>query len=188
VDGLKGVQIGSSQGTVIEYLTSRLLEAEGFTPEEIKTISVPKISDRMTLLNSGELKAAMLPDPMSSLAVQNGAKVVLEDSRHPEFSFSTIAFRKPVIDEHPEAVRAFLAAIEEAVARINANPTGWNSLLGDQKLVPAPLMGTFIVPHFVTAGVPSQAQWDDTLAWAKAQGLLNQDLPYNDSVTANYLP
>ena len=188
VDGLKGVAVGSSQGTVIEYLTSRLLEAEGFTAEEIKTISVPKISDRMTLLGSGELKAAMLPDPMSSLAVQNGARVILEDSRHPEFSFSTIAFRKPVIDAHPEAVRAFLAAFEEAVIKINANPTGWNSLLSDQKLLPAPLLGTFKVPPFVTAGVPSQAQWNDTLAWAKAQGLLSQDLPYNISVTSEYLP
>jgi NitT/TauT family transport system substrate-binding protein len=188
VDGLKGVEIGSSQGTVIEYLTSRLLAAEGFKPAEIKTISVPKISDRMTLLGAGGLKAAMLPDPMSSLAVQNGAKVILEDSRHPEYSFSTIAFRKPVLDEHPEAVRAFLAAIEEAVTKINANPTAWNSLLSDQKLVPAPLMGTFQVPKFVTAGVPSQAQWDDTLAWAKEQGLLNKDIPYKDSVTADYLP
>lgn len=180
INELKGVAIGSSQGTVIEYLTSRLLEAEGFKPEEIKTISVPKISDRMTLLGSGELKAAMLPDPMSSLAVQNGARVILEDSRHPEFSFSTIAFRKPVIDQHPEAVRAFLAAIEEAVVKINANPTGWNSLLSDQKLLPAPLMGTFTVPQFVSAGVPSEAQWNDTLAWAKAQGLISQDLSYKD--------
>ncbi len=188
VDGLKGVEIGSSQGTVIEYLISRLLAAEGFKPAEIKTISVPKISDRMTLLAGGALKAAMLPDPMSSLAIQNGAKVILEDSRHPEYSFSTIAFRKPVLDEHPEAVRAFLAAIEEAVAKINANPTGWNSLLSNQKLVPAPLMGTFQVPKFVAAGVPSQAQWDDTLAWAKEQGLLNKDLAYKDSVTADYLP
>jgi NitT/TauT family transport system substrate-binding protein len=120
--------------------------------------------------------------------VQNGAKVILEDSRHPEYSFSTIAFRKPVLDEHPEAVRAFLAAIEEAVVKINANPTGWNSLLSDQKLVPAPLMGTFQVPRFVMAGVPNQAQWDDTLAWAKEQGLLSKNLLYKDSVTADYLP
>ncbi len=188
VDGLKGVAIGSSQGTVIEYLTSRLLQAEGFTPDQIKTISVPKISDRMALLGSGELKAAMLPDPMSSLAVQNGAKVILEDSRHPEYSFSTIAFRKAVIDEHPEAVRSFLAAIEEAVAKINANPTGWNSLLVEQKLLPAPLSGTFKTPPFITAGVPTEVQWNDTLAWAKAQGLIMKDLPYSDSVTAAYLP
>jgi NitT/TauT family transport system substrate-binding protein len=31
VDQLKGVEIGISEGTVIEYVTDRLLEAEGFT-------------------------------------------------------------------------------------------------------------------------------------------------------------
>ena len=36
VQDLKGVEIGISQGTVIEYVTERLLEAEGFKPEEIK--------------------------------------------------------------------------------------------------------------------------------------------------------
>ncbi len=55
--GLKGVDIGVSQGTVIEYVTQRLLQAEGFNAEEIKTIAVPKIPDRMALLASGELNA-----------------------------------------------------------------------------------------------------------------------------------
>ncbi len=35
-EGLKGVEIGVSQGTVIEYLTDRLLEQEGFSADEIK--------------------------------------------------------------------------------------------------------------------------------------------------------
>ena len=51
--GLKGVEIGVSQGTVIEYLTDRLLQAEGLSSDEIKTIAVPGITDRMTLLESG---------------------------------------------------------------------------------------------------------------------------------------
>ena len=51
---LKGIEIGVSQGTVIEYVTERLLQAEGLTSDEIKTIAVPKIPDRMALLASGE--------------------------------------------------------------------------------------------------------------------------------------
>ena len=75
VDQLKGVPIGISQGTVIAYLTDRLLKAQGFSKDEIQTIAVPKIGDRMALLGSGELKAAMLPEPLSSLTEQQGAKV-----------------------------------------------------------------------------------------------------------------
>jgi NitT/TauT family transport system substrate-binding protein len=188
VNDLKGVEIGVSQGTVIEYLTDRLLQAEGFAPEEIKKIAVPKISDRMALLSSGELKAAMLPEPLSSLAAQQGAIVVLDDTKYPDFSYSTITFRKPVIDQNPEAIRAFLAAIEEATALINANPDQYSSLLSDQKLVPPPLAGSFKVPTFVSAGVPSREQWNDVLAWLKDNGLLTGDLAYADSINDSFLP
>lgn len=188
VEDLKGVAIGISEGTVIEYLTDRLLEAEGFTQAEIQTVAVPKIPERMTLLNSGELDAAMLPDPLASLAVQGGAVVVLDDSKHPKFGYSTISFRKPVIEEHPQAMRNFLAAIEEATVKINADPTKWDDLLTEKKLVPAPLMGTFKIPPYPTASVPSQAQWEDALNWAKDKGYIEKDVSYGDSVTEAYLP
>lgn len=187
-DDLKGVDIGISEGTVIEYLTNRLLQEKGFQPDEIKTIPVPKISERMALLGTGELKAAMLPEPLSSLAVQSGAKVVLDDTIKPEISNSVYSFRKATIDQNPEAIRAFLAAIEDAVALINADPQKYSNLLVEQKIVPAPIAGSFQVPQFVTAGVPTQAQWDDVIAWAKETGILSADVSYQDSVTGSYLP
>ncbi len=188
VDDLKGTQIGISQGTVIEYLTDRLLEKEGLLPEEIEKIAVPDIGQRMALLGSGELKAAMLPDPLSSLAIAQGARVIIDDTKYPQYSNSVYTFRKEFIDENPEAVKGFLAAIEEAVVKINADPTAWNSLLKDQKLVPEPLLASFILPEFVTAGIPSQEQWDDALAWAKEKGLIESDVAYSDSVTSEFLP
>jgi len=185
---LKGVEIGISQGTIIEYLTNRLLQTAGLAPNEIKTLAVPKIPDRMALLASGKLKAAMLPEPLSSLAVQQGAKLILDDTQHPEYSNSTYAFRKETIDQNPEAIRSFLTAIEEAIGLINADPAKWSSLLTDQKLVPVPLAGSFQVPTFVTASVPSQAQWQDVLAWAKEKGILKTDVAYTESVNASFLP
>lgn len=188
VEGLKGVEIGISQGTVIQYITDRLLEAEGLSRAEIQFIAVPKIPDRMALLGTGELKAATLPEPLSSLAMQQGAVLILDDTKHPELSYSTYAFRKGLIDQSPAAIKAFLAAIEEAVALINANPAKYATLLVEQKLVPAPLAGSFPTPAFITKGVPTQAQWDDTMAWAKANGLIKADVSYADSVTSAYLP
>jgi NitT/TauT family transport system substrate-binding protein len=107
VDGLRGVEIGVSQGTVIEYVTERLLQAEGFSADEIKTIAVPKIPDRMALLVSGELKAGVMPDPLASLVVAQGGVIVADDSTYPEYGFSVISFRKAVIDENSKAVEGF---------------------------------------------------------------------------------
>ncbi|MGD9091423.1 MAG: MetQ/NlpA family ABC transporter substrate-binding protein [Anaerolineales bacterium] len=188
VEQLKGTPIGISEGTVIEYLTDRLLQAQGFTDDEITTVAVPKIPDRMALLGSGELPAAMLPEPLSSLAMQGGAVLVLDDRSSPELAYSTIAFRKAVIDEHPQAISGFLAALEEAVTKINADPEKYNSLLSDQNLVPPSLVGEYKVPPFVTAGVPTERQWDDVYDWAKGKGLLEALVSYEESVTSKYLP
>jgi len=186
--GLKGVEIGVSQGTVIEYVTQRLLQAEGLTTDEIKTIAVPKIPDRMALLASGELNAGVLPDPLASLAISQSAVKVLDDSLHPEYGFSVISFRKEVIDANPDAVKAFLAAIEEAADLINLDATKYTSLLSDKGLVPPPLLETFQVPPFPDQAVPTEEEWNDALAWAKGKGMLTTHVSYADSVNATLLP
>jgi NitT/TauT family transport system substrate-binding protein len=188
VDQLKSVEIGVSKGTIIEYLTDRILQAEGFSNDEISTIAVPDIGQRMALLGSGELPAAMLPDPLASLVMQQGAVLVIDDSSHPEYSHSTVAFSKSFIDENPEAVRGFLAAWEEAVELINANPEKYGDLMVERELVPPPLVGSFSVPTFVTADVPTQAQWDDAVNWVNEKGFEAGQASYENSITDQFLP
>lgn len=188
VSDLKGIAVGVSQATVIEYLTQRLLEQQGFQAGEIQMVSVPKIPDRMALLASGELKAAMLPEPFSTLAEQQGAIPILDDTVAPEYSFSLISFRKAVIDQHPQVVKGFLAAVEEATQRINADPQKYSTLMVDQKMVPAPLAESFRVPTYPLKGVPTADQFADALAWAQSKGYLKVDLVYSDCVNPNLLP
>jgi NitT/TauT family transport system substrate-binding protein len=188
VNGLKGVPIGISQGTIIAYLTDRLLEANGFAAADIQTLAVPKIPDRMALLASGELQAGVMPDPLAALAVQQGAKIILDDTSQPKLGASVISFRKEVVDQSPAAIKAFLAAIEEAVTLINADPVKFSSLLAEKKIVPQPLIGKYVTPKFPLKGVPSEAEWADVLTWAKGKGLLSVDIAYKDSVNPVFLP
>jgi NitT/TauT family transport system substrate-binding protein len=188
VEDLRNVPIGISEGTVIEYTTDRLLAKAGLQPEGIAKVAVPKIPDRLALLNSGELQAANLPDPVASLAIQNGATVVVDDTIYPEISHSVISFRKEVVDEHPEAISSFLAAIEEAVKAINADKDRWSDLLTELKLIPPPLLGSYVIPDFPLASVPVEAQFADALSWAREKGLITGDPAYADSVTPAYLP
>jgi len=151
-------------------------------------LAVPKIPDRLALLNSGELKAANLPDPLSSLAIQGGAKVIIDDTSHPEIGNSLISFSRRVVDEHPEAIKAFMAAVEQAAAEINADKSLWSDLLTEKQLVPAPVVGTYVIPSFPTGSVPSEAQFADVLAWTQEKGLLTGSVSYSDSVDASFLP
>ncbi len=111
---LKGVAIGISQGTVIEYVTTRLLEREALNLEQIEMLPVPKIPDRMALLNAGELKAAMLPEPLASLVMQQGAIVIMDDTQHQDLSCSIFAFRKDVVETDHTTIKHFLSAISQA--------------------------------------------------------------------------
>ena len=188
VDGLRGVPIGVSEGTVIEYVTDRLLQAEGLTPDEIEIVAVPKIPDRLALLESGELQAATLPDPLSSLALQAGAALIIDDTAHPEFGTSVLSFRKEILDQNPDALRGFLRALEKATAEVNADPGQWSTLLTEKSLVPAPLIGSYQLPEFPAASIPTEAQYADALDWAITRGLLTGSAAYTDAVDDSFLP
>ncbi len=188
VDQLKGVKIGISEGTVIAYLTDRMLQMEGFTLDEIVTIAVPKIPDRVTLISNGKLDAGTMPEPVASLLALQGATVVLADNQYPEYSYSTIAFRNAYVENDPEVVKAFLAAIEEAVMMINKDPAKWESTLVENNILPAPLQGKFQVPTFITAGVPSMEQYADVMNWAQEKGLVSEYVPYEQCISADFLP
>ncbi len=188
VEDLAGVEIGISEATVIDYMTDRVLQNAGLAPEEINTVAVPRIPDRLALLQSGELPAATLPDPVTGLAVLQGAKVIIDDSTLPEVGTSVITFSAEAVEEKPEAIRAFLEAVELAVEDLNTSPEEFTPLLSELGLVPPPLMESFVLPPYVTASVPSEAQWQDALDWAMEKGMISSEPGYAESVDDSFLP
>ena len=187
-EDLAGVQIGISEGTVIEYVTDRMLEAEGLSPDGVATLAVPKIPERMALLRSGELKAATLPEPLASLVMQDGAVVVVDDTEHLETSCSVYAFRKETLETSPGAVRGFLAAVSQASQIINEDKTRWDDLLAEENLVPKPLRGSYELPDYPGDGTPSRAQFTDAVEWLRETERLAADPSYDESVDDAFLP
>ncbi len=175
---LKGVEIAISQGTVIEYMTDRILERAGLKPGEYRTVNIPRIPDRLQALTEGRVKAATLPDPFATLAIQQGAKVVADDREVQSISLSLLSFRAEVVERNPEVVRRFLQAWDQAVAAINADPGKYAGLLSEKQLVPQPLVGTYRVPPYPERALPSREQFADVIAWARGKGLIPEDIPY----------
>lgn len=188
VEDLKGVEIGISTGTVIEYMTDRVLAHAGLKPDEIKKIAVPKIADRTALLESGELKAAVMPDPLASLLMQKGAILVIDDTTLPEVSNSVFTFSTQTLNARPADIKAFLSAVEKAVNAINADKAKYNDLMVQLNLVPAAAVGSYQVPTFPNASVPSEAQFADALDWAVSNGLIPAAQKYADTIDGSFLP
>jgi NitT/TauT family transport system substrate-binding protein len=185
---LKGVPIGISQNTVIEYVTSYLLESAGLKPEEIKVAEVSAIPVRFEQLMNGNLKAATLPDPLAQGAIAGGAVLIADDIRRPERSQSVLAFRVETLKARPDTVRKFLIAWEKAVAEINAHPEKYQSLLIEQGRVPKSIENSYKMPPFPGRGIASAADIANVVKWMRAKGLLERDVPYADMVDASFLP
>ena len=185
---LKGIPIGISKNTIIEYVTDRLLAAGGLAPNQIAKKSVPVIPERFQLLLQGQLKAATLPDPLAKSALEAGAGAVIDDSTHPRYSVSVLSFSIQALKTKADAVRQFLKAWNQAVQDINADPESYRGLLLQKIRVPKNIQKTYRIPPFPLGEVPGADQWADVMHWMVSKGLLKTPLPYKESITTNYLP
>lgn len=182
VKDLAGVPIGISQGSIIDYVTNQILIGEGLDDSKIQTQAVPKIPDRLALLASGQLQAATLPEPFSTVAEGQGAVVIVDDTRYPDIANSVVSFRKKTIDERPQAVQKFLAAFNQAVDELNAHPESWRKILKDYNLVPTNLVDSYPIPRFPASSLPTRQQFDAVVQWALSKGMLDQSVDFASSI------
>ena len=185
---LAGIPIGISKNTIIEYVTDRLLAANGLSKDQIVKKSVPAIPERYQLLMQGRIKAVTLPDPLAKSALESGAVQIVDDSAHPQYSVSVLSFSVKAIETKPEAIGFFLKAWNRAAARINANPDACREILLTKIRVPKNIREKYVIPSFSIAKVPDAEQWADVMDWMIDKGLLIVPLPYKDSVTTSFLP
>jgi NitT/TauT family transport system substrate-binding protein len=188
VAGLKGVPVGISQNTVIEYLTDRLLVAGGLTPQDIAVQEVTAITVRYEQLLNGNLQAAVLPDPLGQGAMAAGAKLVVDDTQNPALSQSVLTFQNTVLAAKPDTVKKFLVAWSQAVEELNAHPDKYQNLMIEKGNVPPAIRSEYKMPPFPKPGIPSAAETDDILQWMRAKNLISRDMPYKELVDAAYLP
>jgi NitT/TauT family transport system substrate-binding protein len=185
---LAGMPVGISKNTIIEYVTDRLLAAEGVDVKRITKKSVPSIPERFQLLLQGQIKAATLPDPLAKSALAAGAGLVVEDSTHPQYSVSVLSFHVKTLTNKPRALRLFLKAWDRAAADINADAESYRALLLKKIRVPKNVQKTYKIPPYPRREIPSADQWADVMNWMVSRGLLDSALSYTDSISSDYLP
>lgn len=184
---LAGKDIAISQNTVIEYVTDRLLELEGVPTADIKTTNVPAIPTRLQLLSQNQVPAATLPDPLASLGILQGAKVILDDSKHPEVSMSVISFRADVVSGRSGDIKKFLVAYDQAIQDIRTKPDQFRNTLIEKGRVPDQLKDKYQFPPFPDPSIPTKAQWDDVVKWAQSHQLITTPVTFESSIDSGYV-
>ena len=183
---LAGANIGISENTVIEYWHDRILSAAGVDPAAVTRTSVPQIAVRLELLMSGQIDAAVLPDPLAALAVLQGGVRVLDDTILPEVGVSVLACRADVIDQQRDAVAALVAGWDKAITTINADPAAYRNVLLERTNVPEPLKDRYTLPTYPVQQIPTEAQVQDVVQWTVDKGLIDAPLAYDVVVDASF--
>jgi len=183
---LAGVPVGISQNTVIEYITDRLLEAEGLSPDQIEIVEVSAIPVRFEQLMAGQIQAATLPDPLGQGAMAAGATLVVDDSQYTQYSQSVLSFSTAAVESQPNTIKKFLNAWNRAVKDLNGDPEQFSDLLIEQARVPESIQGSYKMPPFPAGEVPSQAEWQDVVDWLLEKGLIDQPISYEGSISTDF--
>ena len=161
VEDLRGRTIyASGKGATPEYALNYLLTASGLDPERDVNIEFKsEHSECLASLLADEGSVAMLPQPFVTTAQmkQEGVNVVLdmtaewdklqEGSENPSSMITGVVVgRTDFIQEHPEAVAAFLDSYHASVDFTNANVDEAAAIIGQYDIIPE-AVAKKAVPH-----------------------------------------
>ena len=139
------------------------------------------------MLLSGQVSAALMPEPLATLAETKGAKVLLDD-KGKGLSATVFAFNEKFIKEYPQAVKAFHGAVNKASDYINKNPDEVRTIMNRECKMPEPLQGSFPIPKFPKLVIPARDQVTDVYKWLREKQIITRDMTYKDVVADGYLP
>ncbi|MEM7737038.1 MAG: MetQ/NlpA family ABC transporter substrate-binding protein [Deinococcota bacterium] len=177
-------QIAISQSTLIEYLATAMLQQAGYEPEADDYTEVAAIPLRLELLAQGQVAAALLPEPLTTLATGlQGGTALLDDSAL-EFVPVALTVNQNVIDERPGDVCAYLRAYDDAVELINTDPEAYRQ---NNVRVPDPVRATYAIPQFAEFRVPSEADITEVTDWMLEVGMIDSTPSYDALVDGQFV-
>ncbi|MGE4272911.1 MAG: ABC transporter substrate-binding protein [Desulfitobacterium sp.] len=182
VQDLKGKSIGISTNSIIEYVTDGLLLEGGVNPSEVKKTTVAKIPLRVEMLLSNQIDAIVVPDPLITYVVSEGAKIIAEDSKGENLSQSVTIVNNKVINEKKDALNRYYQAYTKAVQAINQSPDKYKELLVKNVNIPESIAPSYKVQHYSEPQLPAEKDVNKVLEWLKAKDLLKKPVEYNSFV------
>lgn len=164
--GLAGLSLGTSRLAIVDFLADVLFEKQGVPDDFMQRINLAKIPVRMQMLISGQVDAAVLPEPLLSIVEKAGGRVLLDD-RELDMPLAVVALRDSLATE--ENVKAFRQALARAGRAINEKPGHYRSLLLELRLIPPQLADSFVMPpvdlDLIPHSLPSPELYQAYIRW-----------------------
>lgn len=178
---LAGKPVGTSTGTLEEYVLESLMYEAGLGPKDIKEHAVKTASARLESLLGGQLEAALLPEPYLSLAEKRGVKVVAQDTRDANLSQTVLVASGHFLDtEGGSAATAKLLEVwSKAAQAINKDPASYRPLLAKKVEALAPVASSYRMSRYPSAQLPTLDDAEAVFDWMYGNGLVPESVTYD---------
>ena len=181
--GLQGRRVGFFPNTMTQYIADSLLGAAGVAMTDYEGVPVPNIRIRLEMLMNGLIDAAVLPEPLLTVAVSQGAALIASTDGT-ELVSGTFYFSRNVLENRLDEVKAFHRAYYRAVRAINADPDSFRDYLVERVGFPQAVRDSFEFFTFNKPELPTEQQLRRAHDWLRARRLLSAEISHPNLIDA----
>lgn len=123
VKQLKGQKVAVSNGSTSQWLLAYALQKNGLSLSDVKQIDMTA-GDAGAAFAAGRVPVAVTWQPWLDRAKSNPKGHVLVDTHtYPTIIVDEVAFAPSFVKDHPDQVKAFIAAYSDAIKLLKTNPS-----------------------------------------------------------------
>lgn len=144
---LKGKTVAVNGLKTIEDALLRVALNKANIANSVNVVALPH-PNMVPALKNGTIDASMAIEPYIATGLSSGQIRILVGSEEliPSFQISAIFFTQDFLDKKPEVVKKFIAAYNEAIDFINANPARAKEIVSDWTKTPLETAKSMTLP------------------------------------------
>lgn len=187
IQQLKGKDVAISKNTIIEYVTDRVVTESGLKSNDINKVAIPQIPTRLEMLQNSKITAATLPEPMATVAVNNGAKILKSSDQLGVYP-GVMIFTSQAVNSKEKEIQAMYRAYKKAIAYLAKEPMeNYIDLVIDKGGFPSSVKETLVLPAYQKPAAPKHKDIEDVIAWLQARQLIHKDYSYKELVDDRFV-
>lgn len=175
LNDLKGVKIGYSKSTIMEYLLDRISGSQSIPADHFERVEVKKIPIRLQMLLGGQLGAAILPEPLLSLVSLKGGKTLVT-AENLDMPLTVLCLHEKYFKADGKLYHAFTKAYAEAVRRLAKHLEQYRELMVRTCRIPPRLAPEYPIYPYPAPALPSEKDIMDVQQWMIAHNMLKSEI------------
>ncbi len=182
LSGLKGMKIGYSKATIMEFLMDKMLASQELPHDYFERVEVKKVPIRMQMLVQDQLDCALLPEALLSLVKFKGGGLAMT-SENLDIPLTILGLHERYYKDDGAVYLRFIAAYTQAVEALATSPEKYRELMAKTCRIPGPLTAKFPIYRYPAPQLPTKADVSMVTQWMDSVGMLKGEIAYESVVS-----